>query len=451
MGETEVVKRDAPPLADYAGARSGFSWDAAIAEAGIDTASMNLGMLATERHVAAGRGSHPAIVWVPQAGPAQSITYADFAEWSARAANMLAARGVAKGDVVLFLLPNSPELYAGVLGALRLGAVVSVLGGGRNLDYLRNILSQAKPKSLVTVASFRSSVTALRPQAPELTSVFYVNRAKLSPPALDEGEFHWSDHFEAAPTSFATPATPASERAYIHYTELGMSGGVLSHLVGLPLLLTAKSVLEMRAGEAVHAIALPGEHYFLTYSMLAPLLAGATNLVLETPAQFQRWEELPASVRPRVWFSGAKPLDVMLRTDPNLGTALRDCRNICISWPYDKHFVSMTAYSYGSPLHAVWGERETGALQCAELRGCPIRPGSVGRPLPGAEVQIVDDAGVPLPAGVPGRVAARTGLAAPFVEYWADAELTAGSVRDGWFLTKRTGRIDADGYVWIES
>ncbi len=445
MSETDVIRREPPPLADYATARSSFSWDAVLADLGASLQSMNLGALAIERHVAAGRAGDHALIYFPQSGPAERYTFGDLADASGRAAGALVARGVVPGERVLFLLPMGPELVAGILGALRAGAIVGVLGMGRNIDYVRNVLSRTRPRAVVTTVSFRSSLAALRRET-EFGTVLFVNRSRLAMPTLADSEYAWADQLEAQPGAFTSVAAAPGDRAFLHYTDLGMSGSVVSHQAALPLFYTARSVLEMRPGESVVSIAIPGDHYFLTYGVLAPLLAGATSVVLEDPARFQRWGDIASELQPRAWFSGFKAIDVMLRVDPNLGTLLAGCRSIACTFPYDRHFVSMTALSYGSPIQAVWTDREFAAIQCAEMRGCDIRPGSVGRAVPGAAVRVVGEDGQPVDGH--GRIAVEIGPSAPFVEYWGEEETR---VQNGWFITNHGGRMDPDGYVWLDT
>jgi acyl-coenzyme A synthetase/AMP-(fatty) acid ligase len=122
-----------------------------------------------------------------------------------------------------------------------------------------------------------------------------------------------------------------------------------------------------------------------------------------------------------------------------------------MTYPYDTSFVVMTSESFPSPVHACWWDREFGTIQAAELRGAVKRPGSVGRPIPGADIRIVDETGKPVPLGSKGSVAVKLGPGCPFVEFWEDPGLTHTQVRDGWFVTTHSGHMDADGYLWIES
>jgi acetyl-CoA synthetase len=440
-----------PAVPDYDVARTAFDWQAVADELQVETAAMNIGEMATQRLVDLGLGEEHALLWYGQEGVEERLSYHDLASATAKVARMLQDAGVQRGDRVIILLPHVPQLYHSTLGALRAGACVSVLGGGRNIDYLRNILHRAKPKAMITVPAFKTSIAALRAEAKELKSVIYVNRPNMPAPALDAGEVLWSQAFEKASEQFTKSPTNSADRAFIHYTDLGMAGSVVTHAAGLSLFTSARDVLEMRPHESTMTVAMPGEALFFSYGLIAPFLTGSRAIALEDPAHFGRFGDLAVSEEPKVWYSGQKALDVILRTDPNLGSLLKGCRNICVNHPYDPSFVVMTSESYGSPVHAVWWEREFGVIQAAELRACDLKPGSVGRVVPGAEVRIVDDAGAPQPMGTPGLLAVKLGPACPFMEYWADPGLTQTHLRDGWFVTTKTAKIDAEGYIWIES
>lgn len=451
MGQTDVVRKFVPPpLADYVTARSAFTWEALAADFGADPASMNLGALATEHQLGRGRRNDAALIWIGGQGEIERFSYAELSEASARVANFLAGYGVEAGDRVLFLLPTIPELYTGILGALRAGAIPGVLAGGRNIDYLRHALAGTRPRALVTVPSFRNALSSLRPFVPELRTLFLVNRAKGMPGALDDGEVRWEGAYAAASAAFAPVPTAPESAGWVNFSDQGASAAAVAHRAALPLYHTARSVLEMGPGETVLSVTVPGEGLFMPYSVLAPLLSGSTLVALEDPARFGRFAQLAAESESCVWFSSFRALDVMLRVEPNLGIFLKKCRNISCTWPYDEAFVQMTMMSYGSPVHGVWTERELGAIQCAELRGCAIRPGSVGRPVPGVQLRVAGGDGSPVGPGTPGKLAVKLGPAAPFVEYWDDPERTANGARDGWFVTGRTAKMDGDGYVWIQ-
>jgi acetyl-CoA synthetase len=440
-----------PAIPDYDVARTAFDWQAVAEELRLDPAAMNVGELAAQRPIDLGLGDDHALIWYGQEGVEERYSYSEFAQATAKAARVYQDLGVQRGDRVVILLPHVPQLYFAVVGALRAGAVVAVLGGGRNIDYLRNILNRSKPRVMVTVPAFKASVTSLRPEVKELRTILFLNRVNAPAPPIEEGEALWNHSFEAAPADFTKAPTNSADRAYIHYTDLGMAGSVVTHLSALSLYTSGRDALEMRPKEGVMCVAMPGEHTFFSYGLLAPFIAGAKAIALEDPAHFGRYGDLAAAEEPKVWYSGQKAIDVILRTDPNLGTLLKGCRNICVNYPYDPSFVVMTSDSYGSPLHAVWWEREFGVIQSCELRACNLKPGSVGRALPGSELRVVDDTGAPMPEGTPGFLAVKLGPGAPFLEYWGDPGLTQTHVRDGWFVTTRTARVDAEGYIWVET
>jgi acetyl-CoA synthetase len=417
-------------MGDYAAARASFSWEAAAKSLGAPLAGpLNLGALAV------GRGG--SLVWHGARGEERRFSSDNLARGSARFANALAARGLARGDRVLIVGRAGPELVFAFLGALRFGAIPVVLGRLRSADALRHILGGTRPALVVTEPAFKTAIDPLRRSLPALKHVVFAGK-EGAPPRPGPGEAFWEDLVGAAGEAFEDPLLPAGHPAWVHYSELGMSGAVTPHAAAFALASSAASVLDLRPGGGGITLAVPGDPLFLPYSILAPLLAGATSFLFEDPARFAGFGKFKDPVH--CWYSPVRAIDVVLRNDPGLSDLLAKCRHVVVTHPYDASFIVMTQSSYGSPLHAAWWPRELGVIQAAEFRSGDIRVGSIGRPLPGVEMA-VDKAS--------GGLALRVGPGSPFGGYWNDPEQTARRVRDGWFVTDQRGRIDPDGYAWI--
>ncbi|MBI4566272.1 MAG: AMP-binding protein [Planctomycetes bacterium] len=441
MGDTTVILNASDLLSPEP-----FAWEKVATSIGADLAAPELGHLATAGAVARGFGDATALVWYGAEGQIRRASYRDLDRASACAADLFVKHGVRPGDRILFVLPLIPELFAGFLGALRAGAVAGVLSAGRNLEAVRTFLPRTRPKIVVTVPALKNMMASLKPDLPEEAVLFYVNRSAFSLPPLAAYERDWSISFGAAeprPPSF-TPAPDSG--SIIYFTELERGGAVISHKVALGLTHTAAAALDWVANETICAVLVPGEPLFAPYVLVAPFLAGVTLVCHEDPARFSRQAEVAAERAPRAWFSSFRALDIMLRTDPNLGTLLKGCRSICVIPPAEPGFLYITSLSYGSPIHPVWAPRELNVIQTVELAG---KIGSVGRPVAGTEVRIVDASGKALDPGKVGHVAVRLSPGAPFLEFWGDPELTAAHVRDGWFISQQRGRLDGDGALWL--
>jgi acetyl-CoA synthetase len=440
MSDTRIFTNPAVP------APAAFSWEQVASTLGAEPGSFNLGHLATAGAVARGFGGEHALVWYGADGDVQRVTYAELDQASAKAAYLFSKLGVKPGDRVFFVLPVIPELFFGFLGALRLGALAGVLSPGRNAEVVRNVLSRSRPRVVVTLQMFNHTFADLKPDLPDIETVLYVNRTPFQLPSMEPFEKMWQEGFDAAQAAVPPISTGPQDRAILYFTELAQTGSVISHEAALGIAHTAAAALEWRPRESVCVAFAPGDALFTSYALLAPLLVGATLVTHEDPARFNRHADVASQLAPTTWFSSFRALDVMLRTDPNLGTLLKGCRNICVTYPADPGFLSMTSLSYGSPVRSVWTQRELNVIQTIDLEE---KLGSVGKPIPGVSLKIVDADGKELPAGMVGTICLKTGPATPFVEYWEDPGLTSRHLQDGWFLTPARGRLDDEGVLWI--
>lgn len=419
-----------PLLGDYAAARTSFTWGSAAASLGVPLEGpLNLGALAVRRG--------GAIVWHGARGEERRFSSDDLARGSARFAGALAARGLAPGDRVLIVGRACPELVFSLLGALRFGAIPVVLGRLRSADALRHIVGGTHPAVVVMEPAFKPAIDPLRKSLPALKLVVFVGK-EGAPARPGPGEAFWEDVVGPSAEAFEDAMLPAGQPAWLHYTELGMTGSVTPHGAAFALASSAAHALDLRPGGGGITMAVPGDPFFVPYAIAAPLLAGATSFLFEDPARFTGFGTFKDPVHS--WYSPVRAMDVVLRNDPGLSDLLARCRHIVVTHPYDPSFIVMTQSSYGSPLHPAWWPRDLGVIQTAEFRSGDIRVGSIGRPLPGVEMAV--DKGT-------GCLALRAGPGSPFGGYWNDAEQTARRVRNGWYITDQRGRIDADGYAWI--
>lgn len=422
--------RDPPPLlADYAAARASFSWESVADALGVPLAGpLNLGALATSRG-----GS---LVWLGASGEEEHYSAGDLAAASARAAGALGSLGVRRGDRVAFMTRSVPELVFGILGAFRMGAAAVVLARVRNGEAIRTILERSGAVAAVLEPDSKPVLDPLRAFLPALKAVAWLGRGAAPPP----GEPVWEKLLEAAPAVFEDVPLGPEEPAWLHFADLSAGAAVSGHRAAFALAHSAAAALDLRAGDGLVTIAVPGDTLFVPYLLLAPLLRGATTYAFEDPARYTRYGSFRRPVD--VWYSATRAIDLILRADPGLGTLLGRCRHIAVTHPYDAEFASLTQLSYGSPLHAAWFPRELGAIQAAEFRAHEIRLGSAGRALPGCELA---------PDPETGRLAVRLGPGTPFTGFWEDPALAERRLKKGWFVTDHAAKMDEDGYAWIAS
>ena len=455
-----------PELVDYDAERSRFSWDAAQAQLdGLPGGrGLNIAHEAVDRHVAHGRGDVVALRWLGKDGSRRDITYTELSESSAQWANALDTLGVAPGDTVFTLLGRVPELYVTVIGALKHRNVVSPLFSVFGPEPIRQRLELGHGRVLVTTETlYRRRIAAMRADLPELDHVVIVG----DDPAPD-GTVHFDDLIAAAVDAWTIPPTDPEDRSLLHFTSgttgtpkgaVHVHGAVVAHLT------TSHYALDLHPGDVYWCTADPGWVTGTSYGIVAPLVHGVTSIVDEGDFEAGRWYDLLESERVNVWYTAPTAIRMLMRAGPDEAAA-RDLTALrlvaSVGEPLNPEAVTWGEAHLGLPIHDNWWQTETGGIMIANFRGTPIRPGSMGRPLPGIDAAllerdpkgaiVLDDEGAPVVVTEPdreGELALRVGWPSMFRGYLGQPERYEACFVGDWYRSGDLARRDADGYFWF--
>ena len=381
-------------------------------------------------------------------GVVRDYRVGELARASRRLANVLAAHGVARGDRVAVLLPQSPEALLTHLAAYRLGAVVVPLFTLFGEDGLRFRLGDSGAKALVTDQPNLEKIAAIRADLPALDLVLSIDGR--GPGALD----FWRMLGWAAESHASAPTGP-DDPAFLSYTS-GTTGppkgalhghrALLGHLPGVAL---AHEFL----GQPGDRIWTPADWAWmggLTNVLLPALFYGVTVISHRMPKfDPEAAAALMARLGARNAFFPPTALRLMrqegvdrvpgLRTVTSAGEALGAS---LLDWGRE---------AFGLTINEFYGQTECNAVlgNCAAL--CEVRPGSAGRAVPGHRVAILSETGEPLPPGAIGEIAVAAPDPVMFLGYWNNPEKTAEKFRNGWLLTGDEGMADDEGYVFFHS
>jgi acetyl-CoA synthetase len=458
---SKPARSPAPNLADYSEACRRFSWAAARAElAGLPGGrGLNIAHEAVDRHVAGGRGDQVALRCLGRDGSRRSITYRDLRAATNRFANALQSLGIGKRDTVFTLLGRVPALHVAVLGALKNGAVCSPLFTAFGPEPLRTRLALGSARVLVTnSALYTKKVAGFRRELTHLDHVLLVDiPVNATPPA---GTSSLPALLHAASPDFEIPPTAAEDMALLHFTS-GTTGkpkgAVHVHEAVVAHHTTGKLALDLHPDDVFWCTADPGWVTGTSYGVVAPLCNGVTSVVDEEEFDPERWYRTLQDEKVTVWYTAPTAVRMLMRAGPDLPRRfdLSRLRFVAsVGEPLNPEAVVWGQEVLGRPIHDNWWQTETGGILIANFASQPIKPGSMGLPLPGIETAIVrrisdDSIEEVREPGVEGELAVRPGWPSMFRAYLGDDERYRRCFSDGYYLTGDLARRDADGYFWF--
>jgi acetyl-CoA synthetase len=455
-----------PNLGDYASARGSFSWDAVAADLGLIEDRCNIAHVAVDRHVEAGLGDVDAIRWLPRRGGAVALTYGELSAQMARFVNVLHGLGHSPGVRVATLMGRIPELYATVLGTLKAGGMVSPLFAAFGPDpILQRVQLGALEVLVTTPLHYRRKIEPIRDQMPSLRHVLLVGDAVEEDDSA--GVHDLRRLLGTAAASAETAATGPEDPALLHFTSgttgtpkaaLHVHQAVLAHHV------TGELVLDLRRGDVFWCTADPGWVTGTSYGIISPLTNGVTSIVDEADFEADRWYRILQDEAVDVWYTAPTALRMLMRVGSDVAreydlSSLRLAASV--GEPLNPEVVRWAQDTFEVPILDNWWQTETGGIMIANYRSQPVKPGSMGRPLPGIDVAVLErsdaevvvgDDGEPVEVEDPdvtGELAIRAGWPSMFRAYLGNEERYRRSFVGSWYLSGDLARRDGDGYLWF--
>ncbi len=449
-----------PNLADYAVGCASFSWQAAQAGlAGLPGGGVNMAHEAVERHLA-GRGGKVALRWLGKSGQRREFSYAELAAQCHRFANALEQIGVQPGERVFLLLGRLPELHFALLGGLMARCVVSPLFSAFGPEPIATRCEMGDARLLVTTPElYRRKVRGLRSRLPGLRHVILVG--PLDAELLsDPGVHDWSSLVDTASSGYAIGPTDPEDMALLHFTSgttgkpkgaIHVHGAVLAHQV------TGRYALDLHDDDIFWCTADPGWITGTSYGVLAPLCNGVTSVVVEAEFDAQTWYGVLASERISVWYTAPTAIRMMMRLGAEAVKsyelpALRFMASV--GEPLNPEAVIWGMQAFGLPFHDNWWQTETGGIMIANYAAMDIKPGSMGKPLPGISAAIVrrlESGGIELieEPDTDGELALKAPWPSMLRGYLGEDARFRQCFADGWYLSGDLARRDAEGYYWF--
>lgn len=449
----EIISVDVPSanMNSYDEACADFDWnDVEQQFSWYTTGNVNMAYEAIDRHVDAGKGERVALKFSDPERE-ETYTYAEMRQATNRFANVLRNYGIGKGDRVFVFMPRTPELYISILGIIKVGAVVGPLFEAFMETAVKDRLEDSGAVALVTTPALLARVN--REELPTLRTVFLVGDKVTA----SEGVADFTAELQAASPEAEVTWVNREDGLILHYTSgsTGKPKGVYHvHNAMLQHYHTGKVVLDLKEGDIYWCTADPGWVTGTSYGIFAPWLHGVTNVVRGGRFSPADWYATIQQNQVTVWYSAPTAFRMLMGAGQDLigQYDLSSLRHVLsVGEPLNPEVVRWGLKVYHRRIHDTWWMTETGGQLICNYPTLPIKPGSMGKPVPGIQAAIIDDNGRELPPNRMGNLAIRTPWPSMMRLIWNNAPKYEEYFRiPGWYISGDTAYMDEDGYFWFQ-
>lgn len=428
---------------DWKEVEKSFSW--------YETGRVNMAYEAIDRHAESNRKNKVALYY-RDASRNEKYTFREMKAFSNKAGNVLkTTANVKKGDRVFIFMPRSPELYFAVLGAIKLGAIVGPLFEAFMEGAVRDRLEDSEASVIVTTPELLDRVPVS--ELPHLKHVVLVGENVKE----DDTTIDFNTHFEKASTNLDIEWVDREDGLILHYTSgsTGKPKGVLHvHNAMIQHYQTAKWVLDLQENDIYWCTADPGWVTGTSYGIFGPWLNGTTNVIIGGRFNPEAWYQALEEIGVTVWYSAPTAFRMLMGAGDEVVKQydLSELRHILsVGEPLNPEVIRWGHKVFGLRIHDTWWMTETGAQLICNYPCMDIRPGSMGKPLPGLKAAIVDDKGNELPPNRMGNLAIKKGWPSMMRSIWNNPEKYKSYFMPGdWYVSGDSAYMDEDGYFWFQ-
>ncbi len=445
-----------PNLADYDLIAKTFSWNK-VAQEEVEffaDGTLNIAYNCVDRHATGQRGSKAALLYESATGEKEGYSFADLKQATDKFANVLAEQAVAKGDRVFIFLPAIPERYVAFLGILKLGAIAGTMFAAFQEMALMDRLADSGAKVVITNAELYPRLANIQKDLPQLEKIIIVERGSVTQPKADNIVYYESA-MAAASSNFKTAHMQKDDYAYMLYTSgtTGKPKGVVhAHYDILAAIISTKYVLDVQADDVYWCTADLGWVTGVVYGVLGIWGLGGTSVVYEGRFSPENWYTVLQDYKVSVWYSAPTAIRMLMGSPVKpKDFELSALRHLCsVGEPLNPEAVWWSLEAFGLPFHDTWWQTELGSISITNYPALDIKPGSMGKPLPGVEAAIIDDAGRPLPVGAHGNLALKTSTVSSMMKtIWGNQAKYDSYFKGEWYVSGDAALQDEDGYFWF--
>ena len=418
-----------------------FSWHT--------TGKINIAYEAIDRHVETFRKNKVAL-YFDDGVRKESYSFYTMKKFSNKAANVLKQySSLRKGDRLFIFLPRSPELYFVLLGAIKMGLIVGPLFESFMKEAIYDRLVDSEAKVLVTTASLLKRVPLEK--LPKLEKIFIVGGG------IEEGSqlINFDKRFHEATDSFEIEWMDLEDGMLLHYNfETSDLKGILHvHHGMIQLYQTTKWVLDLGEKDIYWCTADPGWIIGTAYGVFGPWLNGVTTLIIGGSFSPRNWYKAIEQYGVTVWYSTPTVFRMLMNAGSSILSDydLSTLRHIVsVGEPLKSDVIRWGLDELRYRIHDTWGITETGGPIISNYPSMDIKIGSMGKPIPGIDVAIIDEKGRELPPNMIGKLVIRQGSPSMMRQIWDNSEQYNHYFVNEWFDSGAFAFKDEEGYFWYQ-
>ena len=429
--------------------------------------SLNIAYQAIDKHINSDVENKVALRWISRKDQQIDFSYRDLAECTSRFASVLYKLGFEQGVRVFSLANRLPLLYISALGTLKFGGVFTPLFSAFGPEPIRSRMEIGEANILITTLKlYNKKVAHWSHELPHLNVILFIDspddlrQAGFKSKDLDNNCFLLTELLANGDSTYPCAKCHSEDMALLHFTSgtTGKPKGVIHvHQAVLGHQSSAKLALNLKREDIYWCTADPGWVTGTSYGIIAPLCLGVTMIVDEAEFDVERWYHILQQQKITVWYTAPTAIRMLMRA----GNEIRENYDLSaltfiasVGEPLNAEAVRWSERVFGLPFHDNWWQTETGAIMIANTANQPIKPGSMGLPLPditaaivkrneqGRVEEIMNDMEI-------GELALKQGWPSMFRGYLHQQDKYRSCFQEGWYLTGDLAKRDSQGYYWF--
>lgn len=460
--QVKLIKKDpksftpAPNLSDYEKTYKSFTWDNAAKEEidYFEDGTLNIAYNIIDRHAVGKRKNKVALLFEGANGEKEKYTFADLKKETDKFANVLVSQGVEKGDRAFIFLPPIPERYVAFVGVLKMGAIAGTMFSAFQEIALLDRLSDSEAKVIITNSVLFPRIEKIWKDLPKLEKVIIVDRGTVEH-VKGEKIVSYNDEMEKASSVFETVHMAPEDFSYMLYTSgtTGKPKGVMhAHGDILQAIVTTKYVLDLQEDDIYWCTADLGWVTGVVYATLGPWGLGVTQVLFEGRFSPEAWYTILQDYKVTIWYTAPTAIRMLMGSGVSVKDyELSNLRQIySVGEPLNPEAIWWGLEVFSLPFHDTWWQTETGGMSIVNYPAMDIKPGSMGKPLPGIKAAIIDDDGKELSEGTEGHLALKAKTVSSLMKtIWKNPEKFNSYFIKDWYISGDKAFRDKDGYYWF--